>query len=55
MLDGILFKKSYERPLLQCLRSEEAEGILKEIHDCYCDNHLGGRALARKVTLADYF
>lgn len=37
MLDGTLFKRSYEMPLLRCLGPKEIEGILKEIHEgCYC-------------------
>lgn len=33
----------------------EAVGVLREIYEGCCDNHLGGRALARKAILAGYF
>lgn len=55
ILNGVLFKKPYGRPLLRCLGTEEVEGVLKEVHEDCCDNHLGGRALARKVILVGYF
>lgn len=35
--------------------SEEADAILKEIHEGFYGNNLGGQALTRKVILADYF
>lgn len=55
LVDGVLFKRSYVRPLLRCLGSEEVEFVLREIHERCCGNHLGGRALARKATLVGYF
>lgn len=42
MVDGVLFKKSYGRPLLRCLGLEEVTEVLKEIHEGCCGNHLGG-------------
>lgn len=50
ILDRILYKKSYGRPLLRCLGPKEAGVILGEIHEGYCGSHMGSRALARKFT-----
>lgn len=55
LVDGVLFKRSYARSLLWCLGPQEAEAILQEIHEGCCGNHLGGRALARKAALVEYF
>ncbi|GFY92442.1 hypothetical protein Acr_08g0008380 [Actinidia rufa] len=33
LLHGILYKRSFSGPLLQCLRSEEVEYVLREIHE----------------------
>ncbi|GFY88915.1 hypothetical protein Acr_06g0008550 [Actinidia rufa] len=44
-----------ERPLLKCLRLEEAEYVLKEIHEGICGNHSGARSLARKTIRQGYF
>ncbi|XP_073277650.1 uncharacterized protein [Primulina huaijiensis] len=41
LLDGILYKRSFSRPLLKCLGPEEADYVLQEIHEGCCGNHLG--------------
>lgn len=46
VLDGVLFKKLYGRPLLQYLGLEEAEEVLQEIHEVCYGNHLGSQVLA---------
>ncbi|XP_073041870.1 uncharacterized protein [Primulina eburnea] len=42
------------RPLLKCLSYQEADYVLREVHEGCCGNHLGAYALARKVMLAGY-
>ncbi|XP_073025052.1 uncharacterized protein [Primulina eburnea] len=42
------------RPLLRCLSYQEADYVLREVHEGCCGNHLGAYALARKVLLAGY-
>ncbi|XP_073056846.1 uncharacterized protein [Primulina eburnea] len=41
LLDGILYKISFSRPLLKCLGPKEAGYVLREIHEGCCGNHLG--------------
>ncbi|XP_073278732.1 uncharacterized protein [Primulina huaijiensis] len=41
-------------PLLRCLSYQEADYVLREVHEGCCGNHLGAYALARKVLLAGY-
>nr|XP_017245356.1 PREDICTED: uncharacterized protein LOC108217014 [Daucus carota subsp. sativus] len=55
LIDGILYKKSFVIPYLKCLRPDEAREALKEVHEGICGQHLGGRALAHKVTRLGFF
>ncbi|GFS41656.1 hypothetical protein Acr_00g0075590 [Actinidia rufa] len=50
---GRLYKRSFSRPLLKCLRPEEAEYALKEIHEGICGNHSGARFGIPKVIISD--
>ncbi|GFZ14654.1 hypothetical protein Acr_24g0008440 [Actinidia rufa] len=52
---GKLYKRSFSGPLLKCLRPEEAEFILREIHEGICGNHSGARSLAMKTIRPGYF
>ncbi|XP_074590619.1 uncharacterized protein LOC141846475 [Curcuma longa] len=47
-----LYKRAFSRPLLKCLGSDEADYVLREIHQGCCGNHTGGRTLVRKTLLA---
>ncbi|GFY87521.1 hypothetical protein Acr_05g0011600 [Actinidia rufa] len=42
---GRLYKRSFSGPLLKCLRPEEAEYVLKEIHEGICVNYSGASHL----------
>nr|XP_017227794.1 PREDICTED: uncharacterized protein LOC108203390 [Daucus carota subsp. sativus] len=55
LIEGILYKKSFVIPYLKCLRLDEAREALKEVHEGICGQHLGGRALAHKVTRLGLF
>ncbi|XP_075515490.1 uncharacterized protein LOC142550140 [Primulina tabacum] len=55
LLDGILYKRSFSKPLLKCLGPKEADYVLREIHEGCCGNHLGSIALARKALMAGFF
>lgn len=55
MVEGMLYKRSFSRPLLRCLGEEEAEYVLKEIHEGCCGDHLGAVALARKALMVGYW
>ncbi|GFZ19945.1 hypothetical protein Acr_28g0006500 [Actinidia rufa] len=50
-----LYKRSFSGPLLRCLRPEEAEYVLREIHEGICGNHSGARSLAKKTIRQGYF
>nr|XP_017221373.1 PREDICTED: uncharacterized protein LOC108198111 [Daucus carota subsp. sativus] len=55
LIEGILYKKSFVIPYLKCLRPDEAREALKEVHEGICGQHLGGRALAHKITRLGFF
>uniref|UniRef100_A0A2N9F210 RNase H type-1 domain-containing protein n=1 Tax=Fagus sylvatica TaxID=28930 RepID=A0A2N9F210_FAGSY len=52
LLDGILYKMGFSRPHLRCLSPEEANYVIREVHEGICGNHSGARALAHKLTRA---
>ena len=45
ILNGKLYKRGYAMPYLRCLRPDEAEYIMKEIHEGVFGNHSGKRSL----------
>uniref|UniRef100_A0A2N9IRV7 RNase H type-1 domain-containing protein n=1 Tax=Fagus sylvatica TaxID=28930 RepID=A0A2N9IRV7_FAGSY len=55
LLDGILYKMGFSRPHLRCLSPEEANYVIREVHEGICGNHSGARALAHKLIRAGYY
>ncbi|KAL0462983.1 UNVERIFIED_CONTAM: hypothetical protein Slati_0185900 [Sesamum latifolium] len=55
MLNGKLYRRSAEGPLLKCLSPEKAHYVLREIHEGSCSNHSGVWSLAEKVIRQGYF
>ncbi|KAL2234291.1 UNVERIFIED_CONTAM: Retrovirus-related Pol polyprotein from transposon [Sesamum indicum] len=55
MIESELYKRTADGPLLKCLNDEQAEYVLKEIHEGSCGNHSGARSLAQKVARQGYF
>ncbi|XP_075515416.1 uncharacterized protein LOC142550060 [Primulina tabacum] len=55
LLNNILYRRSYQGPLLKCVSESEEEYILREIHEGCCGEHLGGMALSRKSILAGFW
>ena len=55
LLHGILYKRSFSGPLLRCLRPDEANYVMREIHEGICGNHSGARSLVRKAIRQGYF
>jgi hypothetical protein len=52
IIEGRLFKRGFSTPLLKCLDSGKAAYVLEEVHEGVVGQHLGGRALARKLLRA---
>ncbi|XP_073041794.1 uncharacterized protein [Primulina eburnea] len=55
LLKNILYKRSFEGPLLKCLSEKEVDYVLREIHEGCCAEHLGGISLARNSMLAGFW
>ena len=55
LIEGVLYRKSFVIPYLRCLRPDEAREALREVHEGVCGQHLGGRALAHKVTRLGFY
>ncbi|XP_075498839.1 uncharacterized protein LOC142537168 [Primulina tabacum] len=54
-LNYVLYRRSYQGPLLKCLSENEVEYVLREIHEGCCGEHLGGTVLSRKAILAGFW
>ncbi|XP_027177519.1 uncharacterized protein LOC113776533 [Coffea eugenioides] len=55
LTDGVLYRKSYLRPWLKCVTSEEGSYILRELHEGLYGNHVGPRMLAKKGMQSGYY
>ncbi|GKV01720.1 hypothetical protein SLEP1_g14261 [Rubroshorea leprosula] len=55
LIDGVLYKRSFSLPLLQCLNLYEAEYALREVYEGVCGSHVGARTLAHKVLRQGYY
>nr|KYP33532.1 Gypsy retrotransposon integrase-like protein 1 [Cajanus cajan] len=55
LIAGELYKRGMSTPLLKCLAPEQAQYVVREIHEDICGTHSGGRTLATKVIRAGYY
>ena len=55
LMDEVLYKRGFSQPYLMCLASEEANYVLREIHEGACGNHSGARSLVHKVVHVRYY
>ena len=55
LLRGTLYKRGFSAPLLKCVGKEDADYVLREVHEGICGNHIGARTLARKVLRQGYY
>ena len=46
---GQLYRGSYDGVHLRCLKREEAERVMEEVHQGICGPHINGRMLAKKI------
>ncbi|XP_072089062.1 uncharacterized protein [Arachis hypogaea] len=50
-----LYKRGFSRMPLKCLRNEESDLAMSEVHEGICGTHIGRRSLAAKLLRAGYF
>ncbi|XP_057720364.1 uncharacterized protein LOC130934856 [Arachis stenosperma] len=55
VIQGQLFRKGLNQPLLKCLHPDQTDYVLREVHEGCCGHHIGGKALARKLIRAGYY
>lgn len=55
IIDGVLYKKGFFKPLLRCVSQDEAYYILAKVHEGNYDNCSSGKALAMKVMTVGYY
>ena len=52
---GAHYKRGFFTPILKCIIGEDADYVLREVHEGVCGNHIGARALAGKVLRQGYY
>ena len=52
---GALYKRGFFTPILKCIAKEDANYVLREVHEGVCGYHIGARALAGKVLRRGYY
>ena len=55
LLNDVLYKRGFSQPYLRCLSPDEANYVLREVHEGACRNHLGARSLIHKVVRVGYY
>lgn len=55
VMDRRLYRQSYSVPLLRCVSTQEANLILREVHEGFCGDHTGQHSLSKKNLRQGYF
>ena len=55
LLRGTLYKQGFSTPLLKCIGDEDANYVLREVHEGIYGNHIRARALAGKTLRQGYY
>ncbi|XP_076913623.1 uncharacterized protein LOC143572317 [Bidens hawaiensis] len=53
--DGVLYQRSFLGPLLYCVDVEDANYLIREIHEGICSLHVGPRMTVAKIMNAGYY
>ena len=48
LIKDVLYKRSFSHPYLRCLGNEEANYVMRKVHEGICGNHSGSRSLEHK-------
>ena len=52
---GTVYKRGFSKPILKCVGKEDANYILREVHEGIYDNHIGARTLGGKTLRQGYY
>ena len=55
LLNEVMYKRGFSQPYLRCLSPEEANYVLREVHEKAYGNHSRARSLIHKVVRAGYY
>ncbi|XP_076938554.1 uncharacterized protein LOC143606789 [Bidens hawaiensis] len=55
MIEGSLYRKSYLGPSLKCINEEEAEYVIREIHEGICGMYMGAKMIVARAMRAGYY
>ena len=55
LIKDVLYKKGFSRWYLRCLNREEADYVMREVHEGVCGNHSGAWSLVHKLIRAGYY
>ena len=55
LIRDVLYKRGFSRPYLRCLSHNEADYVMREVHEGICGNHSGARSLVHKLIRAGYY
>ena len=55
LIKDVLYKRDFSHPYLRCLVPEEAEYVMREVHEEIYGNHSGARSLVHKLIKARYY
>jgi hypothetical protein len=55
LVNGILFRQSFDGVLMRCLEKDEAEKVLLDMHAGEAGGHFGGDTTSHKVLRAGYY
>ena len=55
LIKDVLYKRGFSRPYLRCLGTEEADYVMREVHEGIYGNHSRSRSLVHKLVRAGYY
>ena len=55
LIKDVLYKRGFSRLYLRCLSCEEADYVIREVHESICGNHSWARSLVHKLIRARYY
>ena len=55
LINEVLYKRGFSQPYIRCLAPDEANYVLREVHEGACGNHLRARSFVHKVIRAGYY
>ena len=55
LIRDVLYKRGFSRLYLRCLTYDEADYVMREVHEGICGNHSGARSLVHKLIRVGYY